>query len=160
LRGPLRAAAALPVIVIAVIIAPAAAVAEGPAAPTIDCELGYEGLRAAVRWLPGITLGDDGRGNDGRGNAVATASEPERWRVIIKFTLPGDLAHPAVTLRTLRKQVTGVWTSESKACGYGDRSQFAALMADMKSEDIELTNVSRAEVERKKQEQSPLAPLP
>ena len=51
----------------------------------------------------------------------------------------------------------GVWTSQSKGCGYGDRVQFEAAMADMKSADTALTNASRDEVERKKQDQSPLA---
>ena len=66
----------------------------------------------------------------------------------------------ACVCKTLRKQVTGVWTSESKGCGYGSRDQFTALMADMKSEDIELTSVSRAEVERRQRELSPLSPVP
>ncbi|MCZ7596086.1 MAG: hypothetical protein M5U16_15235 [Hyphomicrobium sp.] len=66
----------------------------------------------------------------------------------------------AVAMRTLRKQVTGVWTAESKACGYGDQAQFAGLVEDMKASDKQLTDASRAEVERRKQSQSPLAPTP
>jgi hypothetical protein len=81
------------------------------------------------------------------------------WRVEIIFTAPGEPAHPAVILRKFLKQVTGVWTAQSKACGFGDQAQFAELMADMKSEDTKLTNASRTEVERQKREQSPLAPM-
>jgi hypothetical protein len=135
-------------------VAPIGAAAQDAVAPTIDCVLGYEGLRAQVHALQGAVL------VQGLGGDVATLEEPDRWHVTFRFTAPGEPAHPAVTLRTLRKQVTGVWTSESKGCGYGSRDQFTALMADMKSEDIELTSVSRAEVERRQRELSPLSPAP
>jgi hypothetical protein len=72
--------------------------------------------------------------------------------------MPGEPAHPAVTLRKFVKQVTGVWTAQSKACGYGDQTQFAALLVSLKAEDTRLTNASRADAERKKREQSPLSP--
>jgi hypothetical protein len=133
------------------VMIPVGTAAQDSAAPTIDCVLGYEGLEAQVRSLQGALL------IDGPMGLTATLEEPDRWRVEFRFSAPSDPAHPAVTLRTLRKQVTGVWTSESKGCGYGSRSQFVALMAGMKSEDIELTSVSRAEVERQRREQSPLA---
>jgi hypothetical protein len=133
---------------------PVGAAAQDAVAPTIDCVLGYEGLRAQVHALQGAVL------VQGLGGDVATLEEPDRWHVTFRFTAPGEPAHPAVTLRTLRKQVTGVWTSESKGCGSGSREQFTALMADMKSEDIELTSVSRAEVERRRRELSPLATVP
>lgn len=136
------------------VLIPVGAVAQDATAPTIDCVIGYEGLRAQVHALQGAVL------IQGLGGDVSTLENPDRWSVTFRFTAPGDPAHPAVTLRTLRKQVTGVWTSESKGCGYGSRSQFTALMADMKSEDIERTSVSRAEVERRQRELSPLAPAP
>lgn len=135
-------------------LAPTTAAAQTAAPPTLDCTLGFDALLAAARWLPGAQVGQDGSFD------VVTLSAPDTWSVRISFTAPGHPAHPAATLRTLRKQVTGVWTADSKGCGYGNQSQFVALMADMKSEDIEQTNVSRAEVERRKGEQSPLAPAP
>jgi hypothetical protein len=61
-------------------------------------------------------------------------------------------------MRTFRKQVTGVWTAQSKVCGYGNADQLMALMAEMKSGDKKLTDASRDEVERAKQSRSPLAP--
>jgi len=63
-------------------------------------------------------------------------------------------------MRTLRKQVTGVWTADSKTCGYGNQQQFSNLVDDMKASDKALTEASRAEVERKKRERSPLATAP
>jgi hypothetical protein len=63
-------------------------------------------------------------------------------------------------MRTFRKQVTGVWTAQSKSCGYGNQDQFAALVVQMKAGDKSLTDASRAEVERGKQSLSPLAPTP
>ena len=97
------------------------------------------------------------RGEDG-GFDVVKLSLPDTWRVEYAFTTRWHPAYPAVTLRTFRKQVTGVWTAQSKGCGYGDQGQFTALMADMKSGDKKLTDASRAEVERGKQSLSPLAP--
>ena len=133
-----------------------AAAAETAAPPTLDCALGFEGLRAMVHGLPGAQVG---RWQDFDVVGIA-APEPDTWRVEIAFTSPGHEAHPAVVARTLRKQVTGVWTADSKGCGYGSKGAFTALMADMKAGDTELTNESRAEVERRTQGQSPLAPAP
>lgn len=131
-----------------------AAAGQAAAPPSIDCALGFDGVRAATETLPGVEWRQEG------GYDIAALAVPEAWRVQIAFTAPGHPAHPAVTLRTLRKQVTEVWTADSKGCGYGDRSQFAILMADMKSGDTELTSASRAEVERRKQSQSPLGGAP
>jgi hypothetical protein len=135
------------------LFAPGAA-ADTSQAPTLDCTLGFEGLRAMAQALPGAQTGQW----NGFDIVGATAPEPDTWRIEIAFTSPGHAAHPAVMLRTLRKQVTGVWTAQSKGCGYGDRGQFTALMADMKAGDTEMTNESREAVEREKQGQSPLAP--
>jgi hypothetical protein len=90
------------------------------------------------------------------GRDVVTISAPDVWRVEITFTEPGQIAHPAVTLRKFLKQVTGVWTAQSKGCGYGDLMQFSELMAETKAEDSRLTDASRVEVEQKKKEHSPL----
>ena len=129
----------------------------GPAAlpaPDLDCKLGFEALHNWSAWLPGAER--DNR--DGRD--VITFTNPDVWRVEIRFTMPGEPAHPAVTLRKFVKQVTGVWTAQSKACGYGDRTQFDALVAALKAEDSRLTDASRADVERQKRERSPLSPMP
>lgn len=139
-------------VLIGAMIAPTTAGAQAPAPPTIDCALGFSGLRAMAAWLPGVAWTQEG------GYDIATLSAPEVWTAQISFTAPGHPAHPAVTLRTRRKQVTEVWTADSKGCGYGDTGQFAILMADMKSGDTELTTASRLEVERRKQSQPPLAP--
>lgn len=127
-----------------------------PAAPPpdLDCNLGFEALRNQVAWLPGA------QPETRDGHDVVAFVNPEVWRVEIRFSQPGDTAHPAVTLRKFVKQVTGVWTAQSKACGYGDRTQFDALMAALKVEDTRLTNASRDEVEREKREHSPLSPMP
>jgi hypothetical protein len=135
---------------------PAAAAAQTATPPTIDCTLGFDGIKAQAQALPGA---QSGRWQD-FDIVGQSASEPDTWRVEFAFTTPGHGAHPAALLRTLRKQVTGVWTAQSKGCGYGDTSAFAALMADMKAGDTKLTNESRDEVERGKQGQSPLAPAP
>ncbi|WP_291173714.1 hypothetical protein [Hyphomicrobium sp.] len=139
---------------LASMIVPAGAAAQGAGPPTIDCALGYHGMRADVQSLAGAEWSQEG------GYEIATLAVPDRWRVQIAFTAPGHPAHPAVTLRTFRKQVTEVWTAESKGCGYGDQGQFTILMADMKSGDTELTNASRHEVERRKEGKSPLSPAP
>jgi hypothetical protein len=114
--------------------------------------VGFEALHNWSAWLPGAQR----ESSDGRD--VITFSNPDVWRVEIRFTMPGEPAHPAVTLRKFVKQVTGVWTAQSKACGYGDQTQFAALLVSLKAEDTRLTNASRADAERKKREQSPLSP--
>ena len=129
---------------------PGAALAQTPAPPDLDCSAGFDGLRSAAAALPGAQSGNDGRFD------LVTQLEPDVWKVEFAFTAPGQAAHPAVTLRTFRKQVTGVWTAQSKGCSFGDDRQFAALMADMKQRDSELTNASRADVEAKKKEASPL----
>lgn len=127
----------------------------GPAAPPdLDCSLGFEALHNWAAWLPGAQR----ESRDGRD--VITFTDPDVWRVEIRFTMPGDPAHPAVTLRKFVKQVTGVWTAQSKACGYGDQIQFAAMMTALKAEDTQLTNASREEAERQKRERSTLSPMP
>jgi hypothetical protein len=136
------------------VIAPAAAVAQSTNPPTLDCSLGFPALQATALSLPGAERGEDG------GFETVKLSPPDTWRVEYAFTTSWHPAYPAVTLRTFYKQVTGVWTAQSKGCGYGDQGQFTALMADMKSGDKKLTDASRAEVERGKQSLSPLAPMP
>lgn len=131
-----------------------AAAAADSAPPALDCTLGFQGLRLATEQRAGVEWRHEG------GYDIATLALPAAWRVEIAFTLPGHPAHPAVTQRTRLRQVTEVWTADSKGCGYGDQGQFAILMADMKSGDTELTNASRHEVERRKQGRSPLAPAP
>jgi hypothetical protein len=131
---------------------PAAAVAQSANPPTLDCSLGFSGLQAAAQALSGAERREDS------GFEVVGISQPDTWRVEYGFTTRWHPAYPAVTLRTFLKQVTGVWTAQSKGCGYGDQGQFTALMADMKSGDKKLTDASRAEVERGKQSLSPLAP--
>lgn len=120
--------------------------------PVLDCELGYEGLRFYAQSLPGAETGNED------GFDFVTVSEPQRWIARIFITTAEHPAHPAVTERTQRKQVTDVWTADSKGCGYGNSDQFAQLMSDMKAGDTALTNASRAEVEERKRKTSPLAP--
>lgn len=131
------------VIGLAAMIVPDAAFA-GSSPPSLDCGLGIDGARAAATSLPGAAAAADGAFD------IVTAKEPDAWIVEYAFTSPGHPAHPAMTLRTQIKQVTGVWTSQSKGCGFGDQSQFLALMAHMKTRDSELTNASRAQVEHNK----------
>ena len=133
------------------VIAPAAAVAQSNP-PDLDCSIGFEALRGAVHALPSAQTGE------GAGFDVVMVSLPDVWRSEISFTTRWHPAYPAVTMRTFRKQVTGVWTAQSKSCGYGDQGQFAALVEQMKAGDKSLTDASRAEVERGKASQSPLAP--
>lgn len=122
--------------------------------PTIDCTVGFDGLKTAALALPGAQASEVG------GFDLVAQERAETWRVEFFFTTRWHPAYPAVALRTLRKQVTGVWTADSKACGYGDQEQFAVLVDDMKSSDKALTDASRAEVERKKRSRSPLSPGP
>ena len=119
-------------------------------APDLDCSMGFEGLHKWAAWLPGAQPANAG------GREVFAVSEPDVWRVEISFSEQGQPAHPAVVLRKFVKQVTGIWTAQSKVCGYGNQEQFAALMAAMKAEDSRLTDASRAEAEQKKKELSPL----
>jgi len=126
--------------------------AQPSAVPTLDCGLGYDQLHATINALPGVQPGQR------ESLDVVTLSAPEEWSIEVAFTAPGHSAHPAVTIRTFRKQPTGVWTAESKGCGYGDPGQFKAMMAGMKAVDTQLSNASRDAVEREKREKSPLAP--
>jgi hypothetical protein len=136
------------------LIAPAAAFAQ-PAPPTLDCNLGFTALQAQAQALPGAQL------TQRDGFEIVTQAAPDLWRVEFFFTTSWHPAQPAAAVRTFRKQVTGVWTAESKACGYyGNQQQFAALVDDLKAGDKELTDASRAEVERNKRERSPLATTP
>lgn len=134
------------------VIAPAAAMAQAASPPTIECSLGFEALKAQVHALPGALVSEDG------GFEVVTVEAPDTWRAQISFTTRWHPAYPAATLRTFRKQVTGVWTADSKSCGYGDQVQFTALVEAMKADDKRLTEQSRADVERQKKSLSPLAP--
>ena len=134
------------------VIAPAAAGAQTANLPTLDCTLGFAALQAATEWLPGAERGESG------GFITVKLAQPDVWRVEYGFTTRWHPAHPAATMRTFRKQVTGVWTAQSKVCGYGNADQLSALMAEMKSGDKKLTDASRDEVERGKQSRSPLAP--
>lgn len=118
--------------------------------PSLDCSIGFEGLRVLASSMPGARAGSDANFD------VVTAETADAWKVEYAFTRPGQPAHPAVTLRTFLKQVTGVWTAQSKGCGFGDQRHFATLMADMKQRDSDLTNASRAQVEKQKQDASPL----
>lgn len=136
------------------LISPSLAAAQTASPPTLDCALGFQGLRATGEALAGAQWQQQG------GYDIVTLAEPDSWQAQISFTQLGHPAHPAVTLRTLRKQVTGVWTADSKGCGYGNPGAFTVLMADMKSGDTELTNASRVDVERSKQGRSPLSPAP
>jgi hypothetical protein len=121
-----------------------------PPPPDLDCRMGLAALQNWASWIPGAqrTTVD--------GHDVIAMADPEVWRVEITFTQPGQIAHPAVILRKFVKQVTGVWTAQSKACGYGNQAEFADLLNDMKATDKRLTDASRAEAEQHKREQSPL----
>ena len=136
-------------LVSAIVVSPVIARA---APPNLDCELGYEGLRFYATALPGAETGHEG------GFDFVTVSEPDLWIARIFITTESHPAHPAVVQRTQRKQVTDVWTADSKGCGFGNSGQFTILMNDMKSGDTELTNASRVEVEERKRQQSPLTP--
>ncbi|MBS0268093.1 MAG: hypothetical protein JSS54_03825 [Proteobacteria bacterium] len=137
-----------------VALAPCQALAEPTKAPPpdLDCSIGFEALRNWAAWLPGAERGSAGN------HDVITVKQPDVWRVEITFTAPGQNAHPAVVLRKFVKQVTGVWTAQSKTCGYGDQMQLSELLAETKAEDSRLTNMSRAEVEEQKKKLSPLGP--
>jgi hypothetical protein len=141
---------ALRIALAATALIPCRLLAEPAAAPDIDCKMGLEALRNSAAWLPGAKHVIEG------GRDVTTVEEPDVWRVEITLTAPGEIGHPSVIFRKFVKQVTGVWTAQSKACGYGNPAQFSDLMAALKAEDSRLTNASRAEVERQKREQSPL----
>ncbi|AHB48913.1 hypothetical protein W911_11660 [Hyphomicrobium nitrativorans NL23] len=147
--GPRRCWALALALASALLVSPAAVRA---APPNLDCELGYEGLRFYATALPGAETGHEG------GFDFVTVSEPDRWIARIFITTPDHAAHPAVVQRTQRKQVTDVWTADSKGCGFGNSGQFTILMNDMKSGDTEMTNASRVEVEERKREKSPLTP--
>jgi hypothetical protein len=133
---------------------PLGALAQGAAPPTLDCDRGFAGLEAEAHALAGAQVLDD------RGFEVVKLETPESWRVEMAFTSPWHPAHPAATLRTMRKQVTGVWTAESKGCGFGDQGAFNNLMAEMKAGDTQLTNASRRDAARKQESRSPLDTAP
>ena len=120
-----------------------------PVPPDLDCSMGFEALHNWAAWLPGAK-------QEPANPNVFAVEVPDVWRVEITFTTPGQPAHPAVVLRKFLKQVTGVWTAQGKTCGYGNQAEYMALVDQMKAEDTRLTNASRAEVEQKKREQSPL----
>jgi hypothetical protein len=141
----------LPTALILVALGPCQALSEpAPTPPDLDCTMGFDALHNWAAWLPGA----ERKTTDGQD--VVTVSAPNLWRVEITFTQSREPAQRAVVLRKFLKQVTGVWTAQSKACGYGDKAQFDALMSKMRAEDTRLTNASRADVERQKREQSPL----
>ena len=142
-------------LIAAVVLSSAAARADDVPPPGLECTMTFDGARTYAAGLPGSTTVTGIPGYD----TITTGLE-DKWQVDFLFTQPGHAAHPAVTLRTRRKQVTGVWTSESKGCGYGDQAQFVALMADMKAEDTRLTNASRADIEKLKASRAPLEPAP
>ena len=132
-------------------LAPCPALAQPASAPPdLDCSLTFAALRNWAAWLPGAEQRSDSNYD------VIALAEPDVWRVEITFTRPGQTAHPTVVLRKFVKQVTGVWTAQSKACGFGDKASFAELLAETKAEDSRLTNLSRAEVEEQKRKLSPL----
>ncbi len=121
-------------------------------APKLECEPGFEAIRASVLSTPGIETGE------ANGMDVVVLPPTPKWKVVYTFTQAGHPAHPAVTLQTRRKQVTGVWTAQRKGCGYGPTAEFNAMMADFKAIDHAATEASRAQVERDKSGASPLAP--
>ena len=122
---------------------------EPAVAPDLDCKMGFEALRNRSQWVPGAK-------QDAANPNVVTVEQPDVWRVEITFTEPGQPAHPAIVLRKFVKQVTGIWTAQSKECGYGNQVEFMALVDAMKAEDKRLTDASRAEAEQRKRSQSPL----
>ncbi len=140
---------------VAALLASPRAFADAVPPPALDCAMTFDAVRGYAAALPGSTTVTGLPGYD-----TITTGLDDTWQADFMFTQSGHAAHPAVTLRTRRKQVTGVWTSESKGCGYGDRAQFVALMADMKAEDSRLTDASRADVETAKQSRSPLETSP
>lgn len=106
-------------------------------------------LRAAVLALPGaVVVSADG-------NESVLIEQPDVWKSEITVLPVGHPAHPAITLRTQIKQVTGVWTSQSKGCGFGDAAAFEQLMRDMKARDSELTKQSRDAADKA----NPAAPM-
>jgi len=149
----MQGAGTIPVCLAVAAMLPLASLAQDTTTPpTIECEMGFETLRAEAKARPGAQAGES------QGFEIVRLAQPEQWRAEISFTTSWHPAHPAVALRTLRKQVTGVWTADSKVCGYGDQAQFSALVAEMKAGDKALTDASRDEVEQRKGARSPLAP--
>ena len=72
------------------VLIPVGAAAQDAVAPTIDCVLGYEGLRAQVHALQGAVL------VQGLGGDVATLEEPDRWHVTIRAPgSGGGMAQPS-----------------------------------------------------------------
>ncbi|KWT66862.1 hypothetical protein APY04_2269 [Hyphomicrobium sulfonivorans] len=123
--------------------------------PQIDCASGFDTLRIAAFNIAGAAGSAEEDGFEiVRINSPAGQTPP--WRAELGFTTPWHPAHPAVTLRTLRLQVTGVWTADSKVCGYSGADKTAALAAEMKAGDKALTDASRDEVEKRNSQRSPL----
>jgi hypothetical protein len=138
-----------------VALAPCQALSEPtPPPPDLNCDMGFDALRNWAAWLPGAERRSGGNPD------VIMVAQPDVWRVEITFTEPGQPAHPAVTARKFVKQVTGVWTAQSKGCGYGNQAQFADLMASMKAMDKTLTDTSREEIERNWKALLPLGGTP
>jgi hypothetical protein len=142
-----RLAAACALLIAPGLAAPASAEASPPP-PVLDCKLGFAGLHDWATWLPGAQQ------KTVNGRDIVIVEDPEVWRVHVIFSAPGEPGHPVVALRKFVKQVTGVWTAQSMACGFGNPAQFAGIFARLKAEDTSLTDASRAEAERQKQ--SPL----
>lgn len=123
--------------------------------PQINCEAGFDTLRIAAFNFAGASGVTEEQGFEVvRINSPAGYHPP--WRAQIGVTTPWHPAHPAVTLRTQRLQVTGVWTADSKVCGYSGAEKTVALAAEMKAGDKALTDASRAEVEQRRSRRSPL----
>lgn len=121
------------------------------APPTLECSRGFDAIKTEAQSLPGA------QASERDGFEVVTQEAPDAWHAEFFFTTGWHPAHPAVALRTQRKQVTGVWTADSKVCGYGSSAQTSALADEMKAGDKALTDASRAEVEREKSAKSPLS---
>lgn len=138
-------------VLIAALVPSCMALADAP--PQLDCGLGFDGTRAAVAQMPGAVPAE------AAGFQTVAVENGNVWMVEYAFTTPEHPAHPAIVMRTMIRQVTEVWTSQSKGCGFGDASAFASLMAAEKTRDSELTNASRAKAERNKQK-SPLGGAP
>jgi hypothetical protein len=122
------------------------------AAPTLECSRGFDAIKTDALALPGAQQ------IPSQDFETITRARPDAWRVDYFFTTPQHPAYPAVALRTRRKQVTGVWTADSKVCGYGSSAQTSALAEEMKAGDKALTDASRAELEKQKAAKSPLSP--
>ncbi|MDH4981492.1 hypothetical protein [Hyphomicrobium sp. D-2] len=149
-------AASIAALSVAALLAASGALAQDASKPPqIDCANGFDTLRIAAFNMAGASGSAEENGFEVvRINSPAGHTPP--WRAELGFTTPWHPAHPAVTLRTLRLQVTGVWTADSKVCGYSGADKTAALAAEMKAGDKALTDASRDEVEQRNSQRSPL----